>query len=87
MEILDSVEAGDHLLVSDNGLANLLEIAVKEGLSISRKAEEVLELKGVVTAHVGRPPLSLNGVQWAAENEAAIAVACASLIVLHQIFP
>jgi hypothetical protein len=29
MEILDLVEAGDHLLVPDHGLANLLEIAVK----------------------------------------------------------
>ena len=35
MEILDTVEAGDHLLVLDHGLANLLEIAVKEGLCIS----------------------------------------------------
>ena len=85
MEILDSVEAGDHLLVSNLGLANLLEIAVKEWLSISRKAEEVLELKGVVTAHVGRPPFSLNRMQWAAKNEAAITVTCTPLIVTHQI--
>ena len=85
MEILDDHEASDHLLVLNHGLANLLKIAVKDGLSISGQAEEVFELEGVVAAHVDRPPFSLIGVQWAAKNEATIAKACPPLIVLHQI--